>query len=330
MSNERFFRVRKWDEYQHYKDRRPTWLKLYTSLLADPTWVRATCEQRVLIITLLLLAPSTDNVLLFDADYIRMAGNLPFTPNLQWALDVRFIEECEREAKWQPKSVNSIAEERREEKRRGEQAAGAPSRSVKTRAQIRSKATATGFEDWWEAYGKVGNRATAERAWVNDLKADQRGSMLQLTGEYMTRRQAAKAKGVFVPTLKHGATYLRNEGWLDEFGGDQGTATATRQQQQNSAMSAHERQMAVRCAERRGLERPERLSEERLLELLHDTMRVVHDKARSAKVLPKVQGLPVGDQIRWYHQEVGKAPEAKLEKLGGLSVRDADGKLKAI
>ena len=30
-----FFRVTNWDQYQHYKDRDPTWIKLYARLLDD-------------------------------------------------------------------------------------------------------------------------------------------------------------------------------------------------------------------------------------------------------------------------------------------------------
>ena len=30
-----YFSVRNWDEFQHYKDRDPTWIKLYNRLLDD-------------------------------------------------------------------------------------------------------------------------------------------------------------------------------------------------------------------------------------------------------------------------------------------------------
>lgn len=35
---EKTYRVKNWEKFQHFRDRRPPWIKLYTALLDDPEW----------------------------------------------------------------------------------------------------------------------------------------------------------------------------------------------------------------------------------------------------------------------------------------------------
>lgn len=37
-ANEVRYRVKNWEKFQHYHDRKPTWIKLYRELLDDPDW----------------------------------------------------------------------------------------------------------------------------------------------------------------------------------------------------------------------------------------------------------------------------------------------------
>lgn len=50
------FRVRNWAKYQHYKDRKPPWIKLYQGLLTSEDWVAADDATRVLLVACLLVA----------------------------------------------------------------------------------------------------------------------------------------------------------------------------------------------------------------------------------------------------------------------------------
>jgi hypothetical protein len=38
QQNEVRYRVKNWEKFQHYRDRKPTWIKLYRELLDDPDW----------------------------------------------------------------------------------------------------------------------------------------------------------------------------------------------------------------------------------------------------------------------------------------------------
>ena len=42
--------VRNWERFQHYKDRRPTWIKIYTELLDDPNFLALTPGARSVLL----------------------------------------------------------------------------------------------------------------------------------------------------------------------------------------------------------------------------------------------------------------------------------------
>lgn len=43
-----------WERFQHYKDRIPLWIKVYTELNSDPDWVALTFSERGLLVTIWL------------------------------------------------------------------------------------------------------------------------------------------------------------------------------------------------------------------------------------------------------------------------------------
>lgn len=88
----RFFRIRKWREFQHYRDRSPPWIKLHRNLLTSPTWVSSDDEGRTLAIACMLLAADTDNRIPADPDYLRRVAYLNSRPNLAALAATQFIE----------------------------------------------------------------------------------------------------------------------------------------------------------------------------------------------------------------------------------------------
>jgi hypothetical protein len=44
--------VPRWDKFQHYKDRNPTWIKLYTELETKDEWLDLTYAQRGMLVTI--------------------------------------------------------------------------------------------------------------------------------------------------------------------------------------------------------------------------------------------------------------------------------------
>lgn len=54
MSDGRWIVVPNWDKFQHYKDRRPAWIKVYTELAHKDEWLSLTLHQRGVLLTIWL------------------------------------------------------------------------------------------------------------------------------------------------------------------------------------------------------------------------------------------------------------------------------------
>jgi hypothetical protein len=53
-------RVKNWHRFQHFKDRRPPWIKLYRELLDDPDWHELDSEASKALVMLWLIASEDD------------------------------------------------------------------------------------------------------------------------------------------------------------------------------------------------------------------------------------------------------------------------------
>jgi len=74
-------RVKNWKEFQHFKDRRPPWIKLDRDLLDDPDWHELSGEEAKALVMIWLVASEND-------------GNLPDNRKLAFRLriDERQVE----------------------------------------------------------------------------------------------------------------------------------------------------------------------------------------------------------------------------------------------
>jgi hypothetical protein len=54
-------RVKKWDDFQHYKRRRPVWIKLHRTILDDAKYQALPDSAQTVLISMWLLAAETDN-----------------------------------------------------------------------------------------------------------------------------------------------------------------------------------------------------------------------------------------------------------------------------
>lgn len=68
-------RVKGWEKFQHYKDRRPPWIKLYNEVLDDYDFGRLPDASKWHLIAIWLLASRTDNAIPDDERWLaRMIG----------------------------------------------------------------------------------------------------------------------------------------------------------------------------------------------------------------------------------------------------------------
>lgn len=69
------YRVRNWHKFQHFKDRRPPWIKLYRDLLDDREWHNLDGDASKTLVMIWLIASEDD-------------GNLPALPDLAFRLRI--------------------------------------------------------------------------------------------------------------------------------------------------------------------------------------------------------------------------------------------------
>jgi hypothetical protein len=65
-----YLMIRNWARYQHYKDRRPPWVKLYSNVLADPLFARLHDASKAHALLLMTVAAELDNRIPADATWL--------------------------------------------------------------------------------------------------------------------------------------------------------------------------------------------------------------------------------------------------------------------
>ena len=86
-----------WENFQHYKDRDPPWVKLYRDLLTTESWVLGTDQSRLLQIASILLAARYGNKIPFRWDLIKKVASLDmsesqFKAAVQHLVEHNFLE----------------------------------------------------------------------------------------------------------------------------------------------------------------------------------------------------------------------------------------------
>jgi hypothetical protein len=120
-----------WGDLQHYKDRDPTWVKLYRDILTTESWVLGTDASRLVQIACILLAARYQNATPYNFDLFRKVACLDLTER-QFAESVEYLSRHKfLEIQGDAISASAVlaecsSEKRREEKRREETPAGAP------------------------------------------------------------------------------------------------------------------------------------------------------------------------------------------------------------
>lgn len=92
MTPSRFFRVVGWDEYQHYKDRNPPWIKLHQKLLDNYAYTCLQDASKAHLLGIFLLAARHNNRVPADPVYIGKRISASATVDLQVLVDGGFIE----------------------------------------------------------------------------------------------------------------------------------------------------------------------------------------------------------------------------------------------
>ena len=90
-----YFRVAKLGDYQHYKDRRPAWVKLHRHVLESYDFGRLQDASKWLALGCILLASESENRIPWDEEWIARRLQMTTKPNLNDLLSGGFIELCD-------------------------------------------------------------------------------------------------------------------------------------------------------------------------------------------------------------------------------------------
>lgn len=93
------YRIKRWQDFQHYRDRNPPWIKLHFALLSSQDWVMLDDASRVLAVACMLVASRHDGLVPDDPAYLKRVAYLHRTPNFKPLIDCGFLEpdsECKQ------------------------------------------------------------------------------------------------------------------------------------------------------------------------------------------------------------------------------------------
>ena len=195
-----YLRVKNWEQFQHYADRSPPWIKLHRSVLDDYEFSSLPDASKAHLMLIWLLASSNDGRIPSDPAWLTRRLATTETLDLQVLVAAGFllpehdasalIAPCKHDAS----KVLDLARSR--EKRREE------------------KSREGAFATFWQAYPRRKSRGQAEKAFAKLNPSEQLlAAILAGIERAKTSEQWTRDDGKFIP---YPATWLNAKGWEDE------------------------------------------------------------------------------------------------------------------
>jgi hypothetical protein len=197
-----YLKIRNWDDYQHYKNRNPPWIKLHYEILNSYDWVMLADASRTLMIVCMLIASRHEGRIPYDPEYIKRVGSLKSRPNLKPLIDIGFLvgdsTTLADASTLQADDCSETETERETEKRQ-------------------SKTPLTpqnGFDDFWKVYPRKVKKQDAVKAWnAIGMKNGMRERIIQSVEDHVHCHDWKKDNGEYIP---YPASFLNGKRWEDE------------------------------------------------------------------------------------------------------------------
>jgi hypothetical protein len=182
-------RIKNWTKFQHFKDRRPPWVKLYRDLLDDREWHQLEPRAAKVLVMLWLIASEDD-------------GNLPSVGDLSFRLRIGerdVLDALGKLSHWleQP-DINPISTRHQDD---------APEKETEKRRE-EAERRARDFKAFYDAYPKKKAPADAEKAFAKvTVPVD---VLLKAIAEQRKSEEWIKESGRYIP---YPATWLNQRQW---------------------------------------------------------------------------------------------------------------------
>ncbi len=191
------FSVKDWEEFQHYKDRAPPWIKLYNKLLENYEFGRLQDASKAHLILIWLLASRSNNCLPYDPEWVANKISAKTPVDLEALAKAGFIQP--NQPLQSPEQVASTVQAKRLSRERGRD----------REREDCSTAIQDEFDAFWKVYPRRQSKGDAEKAFTAARKLVDLEPLLAA----LEKRKPLWVDPKFIPLP---ATWLRGKGWLDE------------------------------------------------------------------------------------------------------------------
>ena len=196
----KYFRIRKQEEFQHYKNRNPPWIMLHLRLFGSQRFLRLSDAQKWHALSLALIASRYDNHLPDNPKWLQEETHSKAAPSLGPLFEAKFLEWCScAECAADCSNLQQDAAHRR----------GEDTKAKQRRTSVQNE---NGFKEFWVAYPRKQGKRNAQKAFD---QAKERGMpdtkvLVHPINQWKATKEWADPK--FIP---HPATWLNRDGWED-------------------------------------------------------------------------------------------------------------------
>jgi hypothetical protein len=193
-------KIKNWSKFQHFKDRRPPWIKLHRDILEqrDITLI-SDCSFRVLVGLWLLASEDED-----------MQGGLPDIDDISFRLRIDKSKVTKALSELEPWLDINVTSDRYQ--------SDAPETETETETEVETYIPPTivevsGFNEWYDSYPRKIGKKAAEKAFNSAIKSGV--TIEQLTQGVAAYNQEIKDAGTSTQYIKHPSTWI-NQGCYDD------------------------------------------------------------------------------------------------------------------
>ncbi len=210
-----YLKAKNWDKFQHFKDRRPPWIKLYRDILDDYNYHCLPMESKAIAPLLWLMASESETSGTIHGDIkvisfrLRMSESdtlkavMPLISGGFFESDIGVISTCNQDDRPETEGYSKEIEIYKEEKEKN----------------------FSDFEGFWNCYGYKVGKDKSKKAYDKIIKSGIPHEII-IQGVKAYQRDC-QAKGLEVRFFKHPATWLNGKHWEDEY--LEGTASLSKE-----------------------------------------------------------------------------------------------------
>ena len=148
-----YLRVRNFERYQHYKDRRPPWIKLYKDLWNTPEFFELSEKTRYFLLGIFVIASQNDNKFPNNERWLRreLATTKPIP--IQQLIDLKWLESADEICQQDASKMLVLPRDRNTEVQK--KTPCSPPKGTKSKTEIPEQFPVTDLDREWAAKNRI-------------------------------------------------------------------------------------------------------------------------------------------------------------------------------